>query len=124
MKKKRNTIIFTAVILAAALAGLLAQRIFMKKGGNYAVVQSCGEVIARLDLTENTVLTVGGETSGRNRIEVAEGTVCVTEADCPDQICVHQGRISRRGEVIACLPHELIITIDTDDDSGADDAAW
>ena len=42
---------------------------------------------------------------------VEDGAVSVTEADCADKICVHEGKISRTGEVIACLPHELIITV-------------
>jgi len=35
----------------------------------------------------------------------------VAQADCPDKICVHTGPISQEGEVIACLPHGVIIYI-------------
>lgn len=37
--------------------------------------------------------------------------VRVIEADCPDQIDVKQGYISRVGEIIVCLPNKLIIEI-------------
>ncbi len=33
------------------------------------------------------------------------------QADCHDKICVKTGAISQKGEVIACLPHKLIIEI-------------
>ena len=48
---------------------------------------------------------------GRSLILVEGGTVCVIQADCPDKVCVHTGPISQEGEVIACLPHGVIIYI-------------
>ena len=46
----------------------------------------------------------------------------VTQADCPDQYCVHQGFRSS-GTPIVCLPHELIIEFVSDpglEGAGAD----
>ena len=48
---------------------------------------------------------------GSNSIHVENGTVSVHSADCPDQICVKSGPISKSGEIIACLPHKLLIEI-------------
>lgn len=48
---------------------------------------------------------------GKNVIEVNKGAVSVLESDCADGICVKTGAISRPGEVIACLPHGLLIEI-------------
>lgn len=111
MHKKRNTIIFAALVIFAAFAGLLVQETLLKKEGSYAVIQSHGMEEARLPLSKNTELLLGDSEQGYNRIVVEDGAVSVTEADCADKICVHEGKISRTGEVIACLPHELIITV-------------
>jgi len=46
-----------------------------------------------------------------NTIVIDNGQVYVEEADCPDGLCVKQGKIRRAGESIICLPHKLIIRI-------------
>ena len=48
---------------------------------------------------------------GWNTVTVDGHTIAVTDADCHDKICVKTGAISQKGEVIACLPHKLIIEI-------------
>lgn len=83
-----------------------------KTPGMTANIQVDGESVARLDLSKDTQMTVGGPDTDYNVIEVKDGTVCVLEADCPDKICVQTGRISQEGEIIACLPHKLIIVIE------------
>lgn len=37
------------------------------------------------------------------------------EADCPDKLCVHQGYISRVGEVLVCIPNKVVVEIKSDD---------
>jgi len=39
----------------------------------------------------------------------------VTDADCPDRLCVKQRAISKQGETIVCLPHRLIVKIEGGD---------
>src|SRR5699024_11175945 len=48
---------------------------------------------------------------GYNLVEINEEKVRVIEADCPDQLDVKQGYISKPGEVIVCLPNRLVIEI-------------
>lgn len=124
MNKKRNTIIFVVFILIAALGGVLAQRLFLQKTGSYAIVQVSGEVIARMPLSQNAELLVGEEDHGYNRVKTEGGFVFVEEADCPDKICVIEGKIQQTGEVIACLPHELIITVEIEGEEKLDGVAW
>lgn len=114
MKQKRNTIILVSAVVVVALAVVVFQMIFFKKEGTYALVQVQQEQRYRLDLQKETELVVEDET-GFNKIKVKDGAIAVTEADCPDKVCVRTGYISKTGEVIACLPHELTVTI-----SGAD----
>ena len=49
--------------------------------------------------------------NGTNEITVDGRTIAVTDADCHDKICVKSGAMERKGEVIACLPHKLLIEI-------------
>lgn len=49
--------------------------------------------------------------SDTNTVTLERGRVCISEANCPDQICVHQGWISDGTVPIVCLPHKLIVEI-------------
>lgn len=60
--------------------------------------------------------------NGRNTLSVEKGRICVSEADCPDQVCVNQGWISNGTVPIICLPHRLMIEI-VDGGGGLDGAA-
>lgn len=75
-----------------------------------AIVKVDGEIVRELDLTTEEIFTI--ETSdGKNILEIADGAVRVVEADCPDKICVRRGAIKNVGEVIACVPHKVLIEI-------------
>ena len=49
--------------------------------------------------------------SGSNTVVVEKGRICISEADCPDQVCVNRGWISDGTVPIICLPHKLMIEI-------------
>ncbi len=46
-----------------------------------------------------------------NKVVIAGGEVWMESADCPDKLCVEQGRISRSGQTIICLPNKVMVTI-------------
>ena len=58
--------------------------------------------------------------NGHNTIVIKDASIAVTDADCPDQLCVRQRSISKNGESIICLPHKLVITIDSPEESDID----
>ena len=73
------------------------------------VVQD-GSVICSFDLNSTderqfTVVYDGRE----NTILIEDGKICVTEADCPDQNCVHMGWLHSDSLPIVCLPNRLVI---------------
>ena len=48
---------------------------------------------------------------GENIIRIEGETICVIDADCPDLVCVKTGKAEKKGDVIACLPHKLLIEV-------------
>ena len=48
---------------------------------------------------------------GHNKVVITDGEVWMEEADCPDKLCVLQGKISRSGQTIICLPNKTMVTI-------------
>lgn len=120
--RKRNTVFLAAGMLAVFAAGYQIQRFLVPDSGKWAVIESDGKKVRRLDLDKETEVIIGdtgeetedetGSDPAYNKVVVKDGTVSVTESNCPNQICVQTGSISNPGEVIACLPHKLIIYID------------
>ena len=80
------------------------------RGGLVVIVHDGegGKRTASLD-TDNTLEF---QTSlGRNVVTIANGTVRMTEADCPHGNCTQQQPISQPGQQIICLPHKLWVEI-------------
>jgi len=48
---------------------------------------------------------------GTNVIIAENGRIRVSQADCPDKICVRQGWIKNSLFPVVCLPHRLVIEI-------------
>lgn len=107
----KRDIILVLVMLAVAMTALLIINYGVKKKGTYAVVKVDGQELYKLELDKDTTVDVAGYQGGLNRIEVKAGKVSMTEADCPDELCVKTGKISRTGETIVCLPHRVVIEI-------------
>ena len=74
------------------------------------IVSVSGEIYGKYPLNENRIIDVN-ENKGHNRIVINDGKVYMEEADCPDKYCVSQGKISKTGEIIVCLPHKLSVEI-------------
>ena len=53
------------------------------------------------------------EINDTNVCEIKDGKVTMTEADCPDKLCVHQKAISTKGGTIVCLPNKVVLEIDS-----------
>lgn len=47
-----------------------------------------------------------------NVITIEDGAVYMKSATCTGQDCVKEGKISRTGRTIVCLPHKVIIKIE------------
>lgn len=124
MNKKRNTILLFIIIALLVLAGLLINHLIFGETGTTAIIWQDGKIIAELDLTKEKEMTINDSDGGRNVIIIKNGTISVDDADCPDLVCVRTGAISHTGEVIACLPHKLIITIKDSKQNDVDSTVW
>ena len=104
--KQRNWI--WVVIFAAIFAGCLALWLLPRGGGETVLVYQDGQLLRTLDLRQDTVFTVEGP-AGENTVTVTGGEVFVSQADCPDQVCVAHGFLVSGKEPIICLPNRLVI---------------
>ncbi len=117
-KNLRWAALFLAVI-AVCLLVILLNNLLPKNAKTAKIIQD-GCVLQTIDLRyvakpyEFNVISPDG---GMNTVRVENGRIAITEADCPDRICVRQGFIDDGVLPIVCLPHKLSIVVT---DSGAD----
>ena len=111
---KRNDVILIACLLI--ICGLLfaGMKFWQKRNTDadaYVEVKVDGEVYATYPLNEDRVERIEYDNGCYNVLEIKDGKANVTEASCPDQICVRHKAIHYSDETIVCLPNKLTITV-------------
>ncbi len=101
------------LILGLLLLALVCYLLFSGSGsrGNVAVVCVNGEEVARYSLAVEGRYELNG---GSNILMIRDGCAWLEDADCPDKLCVRQGKIQLDGQCITCLPNKLTVTIYAD----------
>jgi hypothetical protein len=110
---KRADIVIIALILfcsCAAMAYMAASGPAAHEGGLRAEIYEDGVLTRTLPLGVASEVLINTD-RGYNRVVVEDGGVRVAEADCGSQTCVHSGSKASPGDMIACLPHGLVIKI-------------
>jgi hypothetical protein len=89
-----------ALIMPGAARGLPAR----------AEVEVSGKAAAVLDLSHEGVSEITGPL-GLTRLEVRGGHVRILSSPCPRQSCRHGGWIGSAGEMLVCLPNEVVVRL-------------
>lgn len=111
--KKGDKILIIAVLAIAVLASvamLFAQKTV--SDGGVAVVTVDGETLEKYSLDENVHEIIQLPDGSYNVLEIKDGKADITEASCPDGICVRHRKISKTNQTIVCLPNKVIVTIE------------
>lgn len=108
-----NRATITCALVVAVLLAVLWLTLGMQsqgEGGLVALVHDADGQIRELPLDEDATLTVTTDL-GTNTIEVEDGAVRMTDADCPNRTCLLVAPLSAPGRQIICLPHKLWIEV-------------
>lgn len=119
---KKNDIILIGSILVVAVALFLVFYL-NRKPGDMVIVSVDGVVTAELPLNKDTEYLIETESGGENLLVIKDGKASITEASCPDQVCVHQREIQNDTELIICLPNRVIIEIQGESESALDNVS-
>lgn len=103
-------LIVMAVIALASVTVMAAALFYPRAEGAFVQITVAGEVTERLPLSEDTVYQIEG-VGGTNTLMIVDGEVKMTDADCPDALCVRAHGIRHTGEQIICLPHQVICEV-------------
>ena len=119
--KKNDWILMIALL---AVAGLIGVGYTFIQGANTedaeAVVLIDGKEYGRFSLDKDREERIELSDGSYNILVIKDGKADMTEASCPDKICVNHRDISKRGESITCLPNKVIIEIRNGESSDLD----
>ncbi|WP_349945634.1 NusG domain II-containing protein [Lacrimispora sp. BS-2] len=108
--QKRELILVGAIlVISGLLSGIFYAR--NRKPAEQVVVTVDGKPVVTLDLHKDTDMVIDGY-GGTDHLVIKDGYASITEASCPDKVCVRTGKIHRSGELIVCLPNRVVVTIE------------
>ena len=111
MLKKADILLILCLLLLSLIP--LARWADSQPDNLYADITVDGRLERRIPLSSHQgreVFTIQTP-DGSNTICVEDASIAVISADCSDAVCVDTGKASHPGDIIACLPHRLIIEV-------------
>ena len=100
--KKNDRILI--IIMLALLAGIL---IYRAAAGKDSVGN---EVYGTYSISDDQDIRI--EQNGfTNVVRIKDKAVWMEESDCPNQLCVYQGKVTQPGIPIVCLPHGITVDV-------------
>lgn len=106
---KRQDIYLILIFLVVGLITFLW--IFIhRQNGDMVRITVDGVVQGTYSLEKDNEIAITGD-GWTNNLVIKNGYADMTEADCPDKICVNHVKISQVGESIVCLPHKVVVEI-------------
>lgn len=101
------------ILPAFALALILLFWTTAASGTCTAIVEQDGRELMRIDLsavTQPETIDLGGEY--HISLLASPGSIRFVASDCPDQICVRTGELSRPGQSAVCLPARVSVRLE------------
>ncbi len=111
-KKIVKDVVLILVLLTLGISAFLIIESRREEGACVRITVD-GELFAEYSLSEDGEYILNG---GTNLLVISDGKAFIKEAHCPDGLCVNQGRISRSGERIVCLPNRVMIEVIAEED--------
>lgn len=110
-KKKKRDLLLIAVILAIACILFVVFRIIYSEPPVQVEISVDGTLISTLNLNQDMELDIEGFNGGTNHLVIQDGQATMTDATCPDKVCVRTGQIHNTGQSIVCLPNRVIVMV-------------
>ena len=116
--RKADFLLFFIFAAAALISAVSYPR--PAEGKEMVRIISNGEECGTYPLEKDETIEIVTE-GHRNVVIIQDGIVHMDYSNCKNQICVHTGEISDKGETIVCLPNYVIVEIIGKGEGGEND---
>lgn len=109
---RKQDIYIIAILLAVSLLFWVTYEFFLKDRIPKAEIYYYSDLVRTVELGQGIDKQFTIEESPGVIFHLFEdGSICFEESDCPHQLCVKAGKISKPGQFAACLPNGVILKI-------------
>ena len=113
--KKKDWLFIVAIVCVAGIFWL-GRMLLAGQGNEVVIVTVDGKVYGTYNLFQDQEVDINDS----NVLIIKDQVADMTEANCPDKLCVHQKSISKDGESIICLPNKVIAEVHSEEESELD----
>ena len=99
-------VIFTGLVAVA----FMFQQFWSTELASKLKIRQGNQIIGTYDLNQTRELHIHGA-MGDSHISIAQGKVRFKQSPCNNQYCVHQGWLSRAGQVAICIPNQISLQL-------------
>ena len=111
----RKLLVVFALLIASSFLILLGQ-----KTGGKVVASVDDQVVFVAPLDKDRQVELKGPL-GVTVLEIKGGAARIVSSPCTKKICIHMGEARRNGDLLACVPNHLVISIEGNRDGEDDD---
>ena len=122
LKSRKKEMIAILILVLIACISFVCVRFFAEGKGKYVKVYVNNKLEKTFDLNKDNRYLIDTK-KGYNLLIIKNGKASVVDSDCPNQICVNKGAISKNDESIICLPHHVVVSIESSEDKEVDAVA-
>lgn len=122
---KKNDVVLIGILAAAALVLAIGISLYSASHTKEAeaVVYVDGTEQGRYKLDQPRTVEISSKDGGYNVLEIREDQAEITEASCPDKLCVKHRPVKKSGESLVCLPNRVVVEIENGEEREVDTSA-
>ena len=110
---RKNDYLLISFLLIVALVGYFIHSMGNSSNNKILLIQQDNKIIQRINLYSLKVATklILPTVHGELILHYDKEGAWVESSPCPDKICIHQGKINKPGQTIACLPEKILLSL-------------
>ncbi len=122
IKEHKKEALSIVVLIAISIVLFVGIRCFATNHGKYVKVYVNDKLTKTFKLDSDIRYMIETK-KGYNFLIIKNNHAKIVDADCPNKICVDKGYISEDNESIICVPHNVVVTVDSDKEASVDAVA-
>ena len=120
--KKRDVILIVSLLIVGIIA-LVIWHFIYSVDGKYVTIEQRDNLIGIYPLNVDKEIKIEHRGEVVNKIVIEDGYCYMEEAECPDHLCIKQGKVNKSGQTIVCLPNRVVVTVVDSNNSDYDSVA-
>ncbi len=108
--KKRDIILIVSLLIVGIIA-LVIWHFIYSVDGKYVTIEQRDNLIGIYPLNVDKEIEIEHRGEVVNKIVIENGYCYMEEAECPDHLCIKQGKVNKSGQTIVCLPNRVVVTV-------------